>query len=143
MWIKFEGLDEVIREAEKVASKLEIEKANAKILKECSKKAHETVKIKMPRSDNPMLSGRRGSRTGKHSSDNIPLSGIKKINGYQSIIVGWEKSDNSPYFYVKFTEWGTSKIKPVAYMEKTKQELKEDFSKIAQKEYENLITKLK
>lgn len=143
MIIKFEGLDELIKEVEKVASKYEIEKANAKILKECGKKAQSTVKTKMPRSNNPMASGRKGSRTGQHSADNIPLSGVKNRKGYQSIIVGWDKSDNSPYFYTKFTEWGTSKMKPLAYMERTKQELTGYFSEIAQKEYESLISKLR
>lgn len=143
MVIKFEGLDELIKEVEKVSSESEIEKANAKILKDCGKKAQSTVKTKMPKSKDPMLSGRKGSRTGEHSADNVPLSGVKKKNGYQSIVVGWDKSDTSPYFYVKFTEWGTSKIKPMAYMEKTKQELTGYFSKVAQEEYESLITKLK
>lgn len=143
MIIKFEGLDELIKEVEKVASEYEIEKANAKILKECGKKAQSTVKAKMPRSNNPMASGRKGSRTGQHSADNVPLSGVKNRKGYQSIIVGWDKSDNSPYFYTKFTEWGTSKMKPFAYMERTKQELTGYFSEIAKKEYESLISKLK
>ncbi|WP_370773377.1 HK97-gp10 family putative phage morphogenesis protein [Clostridium sp.] len=143
MIIKFEGLDELIKEVEMIASESEIEKSNKKILKECGKKAQSTAKSKMPRSNDPMLSGRKGSRTGQHSADNVPLNGVKKKNGYQSIIVGWEKSDNSPYFYVKFTEWGTSKIKPFAYMESTKQELEGYFSKVAQSEYESLISKLK
>ena len=143
MIIKFEGLDKLIKEVEKVASEFEIEKANAKILKECGKKAQSTVKTKMPKSKDPMLSGRKGSRTGEHSADNVPLSGVKKKNGYQSIVVRWDKSDTSPYFYVKFTEWATSKIKPMAYMEKTKQELTGYFSKVAQVESESLITKLK
>ena len=143
MIIKFEGLDELIKEVEKVSRESEIEKANAKILRKCAKKSKETAKTKMPKSNDPMLSGRKGSRTGKHSADNIPLSGVKKKNAYQSITVGWDKSDNSPYFYTKFTEWGTSKIKPIAYMENTKQELMKYFSEVAQSEYENLISKLK
>lgn len=143
MRIKFEGLDELIKEVEKVASEYEIEKANAKILKECGKKAQSTVETKMPKSNDPMKSGRKGSRTGQHSADNIPLSGVKNRKGYQSIIVGWDKSDNSPYFYTKFTEWGTTKMKPLAYMERTKQELTGYFSEVAKKEYESLISKLK
>lgn len=143
MIIKFEGLDELIKEVEKVATESQIEKANVKILKECGKKAQIRVKSKMPRSSDPMLSGRKGSRTGKHSADNVPLNGVKNKNGYQSIIVGWDKSDNSPYFYTKFTEWGTSKIMPLAYMENTKKELEKTFSEIAKNEYESLISKLK
>ena len=143
MIIKFEGLDELIKEVEKVSRESEIEKANAKILRKCAKKSKETAKTKMPKSNDPMLSGSKGSRTGKQSADHIPLSGVKKKNGYQSITVGWDKSDNSPYFYTKFTEWGTSKIKPIAYMENTKQELTKYFSEVAKSEYENLISKLK
>lgn len=143
MIIKFEGLDELIKEVESVASESIIEKANANILKECGKKAQSSAKSKMPKSNDPMKSGRVGSRTGQHSADNVPLSGVKNKNGYQSIVAGWEKSDNSPYFYVKFIEWGTSKIKPKAFMENTKQELNSYFSKVAQKEYENVISKLK
>lgn len=143
MIIKFEGLEELIKEVESVASESIIEKTNANILKECGKKAQRTAKSKMPKSNDPMKSGRKGSRTGKHSGDNVPLSGVKNKNGYQSIVAGWEKSDNSPYFYVKFIEWGTSKIKPKAFMERSKQELEGYFSKVAQNEYENLISKLK
>lgn len=143
MNIKFEGLDELIKEVEKVANQAEIEKINTKILEKCGKGAQGVVKNKMPRSENPMISGRNGSRTGKHSADNVPLSGVKNKNGYQSIIVGWEKSDISPYFYVKFTEWGTSKLKPQAYMLNTKLELEGFFSTIAEEEYERLIEKLK
>ena len=143
MIIKFEGLDELIKEVESVASESQIEKVNAKILKTCGNKAKSTAKTKMPRSNNPMKSGRKGSRTGEHSKDNIPLSGVKNKNGYQSIIVGWDKSDISPYFYVKFTEWGTSNMKPQAYMERTRQELESYFSYVAENEYENLISKLK
>lgn len=142
MNIKFEGLDELIKKVEEIASEREIEKANAKILKKCGQKAQSTAKNKMPISNDPMLSGRKGSRTGQHSADNVPLSGVKKKNSYQSIVVGWEKSDNSPYFYTKFTEWGTTKMKPRAYMQKTKEELTEYFSEVAQSEYENLIKKL-
>jgi HK97 gp10 family phage protein len=143
MIIKFEGLDELIKEVESLASEAQIEKVNAKILQQCGKKAQSTAKSKMPRSKNPMLSGRKGSRTGQHAADNIPLSGVKNKNGYQSIIVGWDKSDISPYFYVKFTEWGTSNMKPQAYMERTRQELESYFSYVAENEYENLISKLK
>lgn len=37
MWIKFEGLDELIKEFESVSSEKEIDKANVKIIKECAK----------------------------------------------------------------------------------------------------------
>ena len=142
MYVKFEGLDNLIKEVESIASESEIEKVNATILKECGKKAKEVAKTKMPRSKDVWHSGRKGSRTGQHSADHIPLSGVKKKNGYQSIVVGWDKGDNSPYFYTKFTEWGTSKQRPQAYMQRTKDQLKGYFSKVAEKEYTSFIEKL-
>lgn len=143
MVIKFEGLEELLKEIEEVGSNAAISKANSRILKECGEKAREMASSKMPKSKDTMKSGRKGSRTGQHSSDVLPLSGVKNKNGYQSILVGWDKSDNSPYFYTKFTEWGTTKIKPIAYMEKTKQELNGYFSEVAEKEYKKLIADLK
>lgn len=143
MNIEFEGLEDLIKEVEGLASESELEVINYKILKECGKKAQSAVKSKMTVSEDANKSGRKGSRTGQHSSDKVPLSGVKSKNGYQSIMVGWDKSDNSPYFYVKFTEWGTSKMKPQAYMQKTKSELEGYFSKVAEKEYEDLINNLK
>lgn len=143
MNIKFEGLDELIREVDKIATDTEVERANSNILKECGKKAQKTVMTKMPKSKNPNRSGRKGSRTGQHSADNVPLSGVSKKNGQQSITVGWEKPDRSPYFYVKFLEWGTPKINPYGFMIKTNKELSKTYSGIAEKEYEELISKLK
>lgn len=143
MVIKFEGLEELLKEVERVGSSAAISKANSEILKKCGEKARDVARTKMPKSENPMKSGKRGSRTGKHSADVLPLSRIKNKKGYQSILVGWDKSDNSPYFYTKFTEWGTTKIRPIAYMEKTKQELTKYFSEVAEKEYKKLISDLK
>lgn len=39
MIIKFEGLEDLIKEVEKVGSEVEVERANTKILKECGKKS--------------------------------------------------------------------------------------------------------
>ena len=43
-------------------------------------------------------------------ADNIPLILVRE-NGLRTIEYGWEKSDNSDYFYAKFVEWGTSNNK--------------------------------
>ena len=45
MWIKFEGLDELIKEFESVSSEREIDKANVKIIKECAKVVEEKCKL--------------------------------------------------------------------------------------------------
>ncbi|MPQ45279.1 HK97-gp10 family putative phage morphogenesis protein, partial [Clostridium tarantellae] len=109
-YIEVNGLEELIKECERLGGKGATENANRKILKKAAKLTRGEAKGKAPRSENPMNSGRKGSRTGKHMGDNIPLSGVKNRNGSLYIIVGWDKGDNSPFFYAKFIEYGTSKI---------------------------------
>lgn len=62
-----------------------------------------------------MKSGRRGSRTGQHAADNVPEKGTTQSGNYGEVI-GWEKSDTSPFFYMKFHEWGTTMHKPKKFM---------------------------
>ena len=51
--------------------------------------------------------GHQGKYGNGHMADNIPLK-LVRDNGYRAIEYGWEKSDNSDYYYAKFVEWGTS-----------------------------------
>lgn len=55
-------------------------------------------------------SSKESWRTGTHARDEVLLGKIKAKNGVKSINVGWEKDDNSPHFYMKFQNWGTSKM---------------------------------
>lgn len=139
VFMSFEGIDELLRQVESCYTDSEIKKQDKKILRECANKTIPVVKRKMPRSINPANSGRKGSRTGQHSADNIPVSSVKTIKGKSSIVVGWEKSDNSPYFYTKFTEWGTTRIKPRAYMQTTATQMKSKYNEIAQEQYQNMV----
>lgn len=141
-WIEFEGLEELIKKAETVANSSTIEKANKNILKRAGKLVHGEAKKITHRSENPMKSGRKGSRTGQHAADNIPLSGVKNKNGSLYIVVGWEKDDNSPFFYMKFEEWGTSQRPPHASLRKSLETYKSELNNIAQEEYNNLIKNL-
>ena len=60
MWIKFEGLDELIKEFESVSSEKEIDKANVKIIKECAKVVEKNLKPKVHRSKDQKRSGIKG-----------------------------------------------------------------------------------
>lgn len=141
-WMEFEGLSEIIKQAEKIASISEIEKTNKNILKKCGKVVQKESKSKARRSKNPMESGRKGSRTGQHMGDNIPLTGVKKKHGNLYIIVGWEKEDNSPYFYAKFEEWGTSQRPAAPFLNPSVEKHKKEFNKIAEEEYNKLLKDL-
>lgn len=142
-YMEFEGLSDLIKTAERIATSAEIDKVNKNIIKKCGALTQQAAKTKAHRSKNPKQSGRKGSRTGKHMADEIPLSTIKKNkNGGLYIIVGWEKDDTSPYFYAKFEEWGTSQRPPHPFLATALEQYKKDFSKIAEEEYQRLIKDL-
>lgn len=143
MNIKFEGLDELIKEFESVSSEKEIDKANVKIIKECAKVVEKNLKPKVHRSKEPKRSGIKGYRTGQHAADNIEISKVKNTKGVKFITVGWDQSKNKPYSYMQWEEWGNTTREPHAVLYPTIEDSKEEMNKIAEKEYENLIRNLK
>ncbi|MFT9848515.1 HK97-gp10 family putative phage morphogenesis protein [Aneurinibacillus sp. REN35] len=70
------------------------------------------IAARAPRSSSPRGpdSPSQSWRTGQHAADNIKMSGIKQADGAKIIEVGIQKGDRSHYFYLKFKEWGTSKM---------------------------------
>lgn len=89
-------------------------------------------------SKNPMKSGRRGSRTGQHAADNVPEKGTTQSGNYGEVI-GWEKSDTSPFFYMKFHEWGTTMHKPKKFMLEAARPTYRALKSIAEEEYEKVL----
>ena len=136
--ISFDGLDELIKNMEKASSQVEIDKVNKKALKECGELAKASVTGDLPRSKDVSKSGRKGSRTYDHMANNVPVK-FKTLNGKKYIVVGWEKSDNSPYFYNKFIEWGSSKHEPQFIFQKTFKKQIKQYNKIFKKHYEEFI----
>lgn len=140
--MEFEGLDEVIKTVEELASEADLDKTNKKILKQCGDLAYKTVKPLIHRSKDNSTSGRKGSRPSGHASDNIPGPKFRTKNGQKYIVVGWEKSDNTPYFYMKMEEWGTSQRPPHHSFGMVNEMLRKQYDNIAIKEYDQLIKKL-
>ena len=140
--IEFEGLDELIKTCESLATENQLENTNKKVLKECGDLAYETVKPLIHKSKDNSKSGRKGSRPNGHALDNIPKPKISKKKGKIQCIVGWEKSDNTPYFYMKMEEWGTSKRPPHHSFGVVNKLLRKQYSNIALKHYEKLVKKL-
>lgn len=140
--MEFENLDELIKAVEKLATPLELKDTDKKILKTCGDQAKKRVKSNMHRSKNVAYSGRDTSRTMQHASDNIPVSGVKKKGDYIFIVVGWTRGDTSPYYYMKFEEWGTSKRPPHASFYPVVEKGFKGYTEIALKEYEKLLKKL-
>lgn len=133
------GLDELINNCKKLTGTEIIQNTNKKILKKVGKNVQTTAKNIAPKSKDPWKSGRKGSRTGLHMADVIPLSGVKNKNNRQYITVGWTQSDNSPYFYAKFVEWGTSKQKAQPFLFNASKQHEDELNKTAEKEYNNLL----
>lgn len=53
--------------------------------------------------------------------------------------VGWEKSDNSEHFYVKFINWGTIYRPPQEFIYATGREADAELQKIAEQEYQSYL----
>ncbi|MFR4164209.1 MAG: HK97-gp10 family putative phage morphogenesis protein [Paraclostridium sordellii] len=140
--MEFGGLDELIKIVDSLATETQVESINKKILKECGELAYQTVKPLIHESKDNSTSGRNGSRPNGHARDNVPKPKLRKKRGRIYEVVGWEKTDNSPYYYMKMEEWGTSQRPPHHSFGLVNKMLKKKYDEIAIKEYEKLIKKL-
>lgn len=71
----------------------------------------DALEVESPASTSPKRPSPKESwRTGKHAKDEVLVGKVKTRNGIKSISVGWDRDDNSPHFYMKFQNWGTSKM---------------------------------
>lgn len=96
---RFEALGRSVKTIENVALK-----KGAGVVKDA-------LEVESPVSTSPKRASPKESwRTGKHAKDDVLVGKVKTRNGVKSISVGWEKDDNSPHFYMKFQNWGTSKM---------------------------------
>lgn len=60
----------------------------------------EAMKQRAPRSPDAKI----------HAADHISISKVKFRDGQRYIMVGVERTDNSKFFYMKFHEYGTSRM---------------------------------
>jgi len=103
--LDFDGLDAIVKDLNKMNQLLESSMIDD-ALEEAIQPAYKDAIKRAPRDKK----GHRGKYGDGHMADNIPLKLVRE-NGFRSIEYGWEKSDNSDYFYAKFVEWGTSNDK--------------------------------
>ena len=139
---EIEGLDELMNEFEKLASEEALKSCLDSCLKSIAQEVKSYASTRMARSADVTRSGRIGSRTYQHSADNIPISKIKKRKGYSQVTIGWDKTDTSPYFYVKFTEYGTSKIRPRPVLSVCKTQFEDKFTADVRTEIETKIANI-
>ena len=129
--LEFQGFEELMSAlAEKGRN---IDKISGKALKESAKVLRDEVKRRAPRSDGPRRKSEDGTqtwRTGEHAASHISISRVKTDKyGTKNVFVGVEKGDNSPYFYMKFQEWGTSKMAAQPFMLPAKEAMKDSVFK--------------
>lgn len=137
--MKFDGLEELQQKFETLASDKEAITVEKKIVTKCRDHAAERMKGKVPRSGNNAKSGKKGYRPSGHAADNVPVSNIRTAGGRPTATVGWEKADNSEYFYVKFVEWGTYRMQPRDFIYNTLSESWNDFDRIAETEMQAFV----
>lgn len=139
--MRFEGLEETYREIQKLSTEAELKELNKKIVKKAGEIAQEEAKGQIKKkaySENPMKSGRKGSRTGQHAADNIPKKAATQSGNYGELI-GWDRDDTSPFFYMKFHEWGTTMHKPKRFMLDAARPTYAALKEIAEEEYEKVL----
>lgn len=137
--MEFQGLRELVKAFEKVASDDEIKATNRKIVEKSEPVVKRIMSRKVPRSADISKSGRGfGSKSSvsSHAADNIPIGKVKLKDTGASAEVGWEKSDNSEHFYVKFINWGTIYQPPRKFIAETGREAESELQKIAEQEYQ-------
>lgn len=140
--MEFEGLEELIKMTDKLATESELEASNKKILDKCGELAYKTVKPLIRRSSDNSKSGRKGNRPPGHAADNVPKPRLRRKNGKLYTVIGWEKSDNTPYYYEKFEEWGSSQRPPYHSFGLVNKLLRKSYDSIALKEYNKIIERL-
>lgn len=132
---KFEGFEEIKRGVEALASPAEIRAVNKRIFRRSAEITEQRMKKHMPKSADNSKSGKRGYKPPGHASDNIP----KKSTATKGE-VGWNlNGDAENWFYMKFVEWGTSKMPPRDFLENTKSESEADYHRIAEEEYKRTL----
>ena len=139
--MEFAGLNEIQREIEKLSTDAELKAINKKIVKKAGKFGKEEVEEQIRKkvySKNPMKSGRKGSRTGQHAADNVPKTTSTQSGNYGESI-GWDRGDTSPFFYMKFHEWGSSMHKPKRFMLEASRPTYKVLKTIAEEEYEKVL----
>lgn len=75
-------------------------------------------------------------RRSAHLRDDVQVSSVKNEHGYQYVEVGWGKDTS---WRVHFTEFGTIKDPPNAFIESTERDARQNIYKLIQDEIKRVI----
>jgi len=130
-----EGFDRLRTQVETLSSDSEIAALNKRIYQRSADVTEPRMKAHMPRSADNSKSGRNGYRPPGHAADNIPKKATSRKGE-----VGWKlDGDAQNWFYMKFVEWGTSKMPARDFIENTMQESESDYNQIAEEEFQRAL----
>lgn len=130
-----EGFDRLRIQVETLSSDREIAALNKRIYQRSADVTEPRMKAHMPRSADNSKSGRNGYRPPGHAADNIPKKATSRKGE-----VGWKlNGDAENWFYMKFVEWGTSKMTARDFIENTMNESESDYNQIAEEEFQRAM----
>lgn len=140
--MEFQGLQELLKAFEDAASDAEIAEVNRKIVEKSEQVVKKIMSGKIPKSADIKKSGRgfgTKSSVSTHAADSVPMGKPKVKGAGVSAEVGWDKSDNSEHFYVKFINWGTIYQPPREFIYATGRDADSELQKIAEQEYQTFL----
>lgn len=116
------GVEEIQKKIKKLNS--QSNRLENKAMRAGAEIFHGAIVARAPRSLEPKQPyGKTNKwRTGKHAADILKVGNIRKERGGKVIYVGLLKRDTSKAFYLKFHEWGTTKMPAQPFMEPAAQE---------------------
>ncbi len=124
--VTFEGMDELLKKVQELGARAD--RIENQAVQAGAKVVQKNISRRAPRSSQPRQSKESAPsqrwRTGLHAADNIKISRVKNKDGIKTVEVGVQKGDNSHYFYLKFKEWGTTKMDAEPFMEPAAEESK-------------------
>jgi HK97 gp10 family phage protein len=140
--MEFDGLEELVKAFEKAASDDAIKSTNKKIVERAQPVVKRIMSGKVPKSADISKSGQGfGSKSSvsSHAADSVPVGKVSIKDTGASAEVGWDKSDKSEHFYVKFINWGTIYRPPQEFIYATGREADSELQKIAEQEYQSFL----
>ena len=140
--MEFDGLEELVKAFEKAASDDAIKATNKKIVERAQPVVKRIMSGKVPKSADISKSGRGfGSKSSvsSHAADSVTVGKVSIKDTGASAEVGWDRSDKSEHFYVKFINWGTIYRPPQEFIYATGREADSELQKIAEQEYQSFL----
>ena len=136
--MEFQGKEQLLKNLQEARSIDVVGQCTRHIINLSKLETHRAMKRNVPRSRDHSKTGRYlGHRfvqySPAHAADVIPVSNTRTdTDGRSNAEVGWKLSDNSPQFYMKFVEWGTSKMPPREFINKTNKQCEGMYRRIAE-----------